>query len=129
MSNDDERIDPSDPNRRVDQTRGHVLLALAQADGQAWKTIAEASEHTGEMMYGKQADAMIRLMFTAGLEAVDAAHREERGHRDWRAVDDRKAMLRVTEALGTDEPRAWEGAGRIVDDYILPAIERLRGES
>ena len=41
--------------------RERVLLALARADGQPWASIAEATPHTAEVMYGRQADAIEAL--------------------------------------------------------------------
>lgn len=42
--------------------RHELLLALARADGQPWASIAESTEHTAEMMYGKQADAVMEIL-------------------------------------------------------------------
>ena len=39
--------------------RDQFVLALARGDGQPWQSIAEASRHTAEVMYGKQADAVL----------------------------------------------------------------------
>lgn len=39
------------------KARHALILALARADGQFWESIAEASEHTAEVMYGAMADA------------------------------------------------------------------------
>lgn len=52
-------------------TREQVLLALARADGQPWGSIAEATPHTAEMMYGKQADAVLALLPEAPTVALD----------------------------------------------------------
>jgi uncharacterized tellurite resistance protein B-like protein len=48
-------------------SREAVLLALARADGQPWSSIAEATPHTAEVMYGAQADAVLDVL-TAGGE-------------------------------------------------------------
>lgn len=41
--------------------RETVLLTLARADGQDWESIADASLHTAEIMYGAQATAVLDL--------------------------------------------------------------------
>ena len=46
--------------------RDRVLMALAAGDGQAWTNIADATRHTAEMMYGKQADALAAARLLAG---------------------------------------------------------------
>ena len=43
--------------------REAVLLALSRADGQFWESIAEATPHTANIMYGKQADAVLALLY------------------------------------------------------------------
>lgn len=42
-------------------TRDDLIITLAKADGQPWASLADASKHTAEIMYGKQADAVLKL--------------------------------------------------------------------
>lgn len=46
-----------------DPFREDLLLALANADMQRWPSITEnTTRHMAEMMYGRQADAVLKLL-------------------------------------------------------------------
>jgi hypothetical protein len=46
-----------------DPFREDLLLALANADMQRWPSLTENTDrHTAEMMYGDQADAVLKLL-------------------------------------------------------------------
>lgn len=70
--------------------RKDILLALALADGQQWHDWANADEHTAEMMYGKQADAVETM-----LAATDVEQQRLRG--DGLAADLGHAVARATD--------------------------------
>ena len=55
--------------------REAVLLTLARADGQEWESIADASLHTAEIMYGAQATAVLAVV-RRNLERAERAEAE-----------------------------------------------------
>lgn len=61
--------------------RRELLLALALADGQDWRGWVNTSEHTAEMMYGRQADA-VESILAARLAEVTAERDETREYGD-----------------------------------------------
>lgn len=61
--------------------RRELLLTLALADGQGWRGWVNTSEHTAEMMYGRQADAVERIL-AARLAEVTAERDEAKAERD-----------------------------------------------
>lgn len=62
-------------------------MALARADGQPWASIAEATEHTAEIMYGKQADAVEAILARAWDEGFDAGEQDVWDHREKGSFD------------------------------------------
>lgn len=53
------------PPLEVTTERRELLLVLAQQDGQSWTEDQDASgwdDHTAEIMYGEDADALMRLV-------------------------------------------------------------------
>lgn len=86
--------------------RDELLMALAQGDGQPWIDLAAATPHAAEMMYGKQADAILasdwlaerdrrvraealRRAASLGVEAFIAKWWPLRHLRGLRAVDEK----------------------------------------
>ncbi len=53
----------------LSEDRRELLLALALADGQPWHDWTYTNEHTAEMMYGKQAEA-IEAIVAARVKAA-----------------------------------------------------------
>lgn len=106
-------------------TRAEILLALARADGQTWTSIIDATEHTAEMMYGKQADAIEAIVARArrgalhqaaqllgreaGFQEQDAQHQPPRTHR-------RFAAHRVAERMRVCERMVRELGPMTYDD-------------
>lgn len=94
--------------------RETVLLALARADGQDWASIADASLHTAEIMYGKQADAVLAL----GPGRSEAEVKGE-ALREW--VEDVTGDLAATKAAGIDLGRDYLHGMR---SALMQATER-----
>lgn len=90
-------------NYPEDESREELLLALARADGQPWESMAEASRHTAEVMYGDQADAVEALLvkwadayrIQGAVQALKSAARDDnwRSDRDPWEGDDVRAWL------------------------------------
>ena len=89
--------------------RHSILIALAQADGQPWGSIAEATEHTAEMMYGKQADAVEQIIVAAVVRTKPMIPVTEVTEADfWAAMKPLYDLLGTTPMHVFDDP-AGEG--------------------